>query len=170
VPVGQLKLGMHVLRADGRYGVITGYKLVPGAKTMYNLEVARDHTFTVGVGQWVVHNHCGPGGDDLGFADQLKLSGHFGKHNAEFNPPFANEKDYEQAAVDFMTQPGSQTPGLHEGIRYSDNATIRVDDSTGWFGVTRNGQINTFFIPDPAKNGGFSPVDYFLNQIDELFF
>ncbi len=25
---------------------------------MYNLEVARDHTFTVGVGEWVVHN-CG---------------------------------------------------------------------------------------------------------------
>jgi len=30
--VGQLKLGMHVLRADGRYGVITGYKVVPGAR------------------------------------------------------------------------------------------------------------------------------------------
>jgi hypothetical protein len=25
---------------------------------MYNLEVAQDHTFTVGDGQWVVHN-CG---------------------------------------------------------------------------------------------------------------
>jgi guanyl-specific ribonuclease Sa len=58
VPVGQLKLGMHVLRADGYYGVITGYRLVPGAKVMYNLEVAQDHTFTVGVGQWVVHNFC----------------------------------------------------------------------------------------------------------------
>ena len=58
MPVGQLKLGMHILRAEGRYGVITGYKVVPGAKTMYNLEVAQDHTFTVGVGQWVVHNFC----------------------------------------------------------------------------------------------------------------
>jgi hypothetical protein len=64
VPVGQLKLGMHVLRADGRYGVITGYKVVPGAKTMYNLEVQQDHTFTVGVGQWVVHNSDTCGGDD----------------------------------------------------------------------------------------------------------
>jgi hypothetical protein len=25
---------------------------------MYNLEVQRDHTFVVGVGQWVVHNEC----------------------------------------------------------------------------------------------------------------
>jgi hypothetical protein len=60
VPVGQLKLGMHVLRADGTYGMITGWKIVPGVKTMYNLEVAQDHTFVVGTGAWVVHN-CDPG-------------------------------------------------------------------------------------------------------------
>jgi hypothetical protein len=29
---------------------------------MYNLEVAQDHTFTVGVGQWVVHNCANPAG------------------------------------------------------------------------------------------------------------
>jgi len=66
VPVAQLKFGMHVLRADGRYGVVMGYKVVPGTKTMYNLEVAQDHTFTVGTGQWVVHNSessCGSGPD-----------------------------------------------------------------------------------------------------------
>src|SRR5579885_2372571 len=56
LPVGQIKLGMHVLRADGQWGVVTGWKVVPGAMTMYNLEVAQDHTFTVGVGEWVVHN------------------------------------------------------------------------------------------------------------------
>ncbi len=58
LPVSQIKVGMHMLRADGKIGVITGWKVVPGAKTMYNLEVAQDHTFTVGSGQWVVHN-CG---------------------------------------------------------------------------------------------------------------
>ena len=56
--VGQIKLGMHVRRADGTYGVVTGWKVVPGTQVMYNLEVAQDHTFTVGTGQWVVHN-CG---------------------------------------------------------------------------------------------------------------
>jgi hypothetical protein len=61
LPVGQIKLGMHLLRADGRVGVVTGWKVVPGTKTMYNLEVAQDHTFTVGTGQWVVHN-CGSTG------------------------------------------------------------------------------------------------------------
>ncbi len=56
LPVGQIKLGMHVLRADGTYGVVTGWKVVAGSMTMYNLEVAQDHTFTVGAGEWVVHN------------------------------------------------------------------------------------------------------------------
>ncbi len=60
VPVGQITLGMHVLRADGTYGVVTGWKSVPGASVMYNLEVAQDHTFAVGQGQWVVHN-CASG-------------------------------------------------------------------------------------------------------------
>jgi len=32
--------------------------VVPGTMTMYNLEVTNDHTFTVGTGQWVVHNTC----------------------------------------------------------------------------------------------------------------
>lgn len=51
-------LGMHVLRADGLWGMVTGWKVVPGTKVMYNLEVAQDHTFTVGADEWVVHNMC----------------------------------------------------------------------------------------------------------------
>jgi hypothetical protein len=39
---------------------VTGWKMVPGASVMYNLEVAQDHTYTVGDGQWVVHN-CASG-------------------------------------------------------------------------------------------------------------
>ena len=58
LPVGQIKLGMHVVEADGHVGVITGWVLVPGVMTMYNLEVAHDHTFTVGYAQWIVHNKC----------------------------------------------------------------------------------------------------------------
>src|SRR6266516_1321565 len=64
LPVGQVKLGMHILRADGRVGVVTGWKVVSGTRAMYNLEVAHDHTFTVGAGQWVVHNSNEPCGVD----------------------------------------------------------------------------------------------------------
>jgi hypothetical protein len=49
-----------VRRADGSVGTVTGWKLIPGILTMYNLEVAQDHTFTVGDGEWVVHNCAMP--------------------------------------------------------------------------------------------------------------
>jgi len=83
LPVGQIKLGMHILRADGRVGVVTGWKVVPGTKAMYNLEVAQDHTFTVGDGQWVVHNHCGPQHYEIApYRDRLApYEGHHGVLN-----------------------------------------------------------------------------------------
>ncbi|GCF07603.1 polymorphic toxin-type HINT domain-containing protein [Dictyobacter arantiisoli] len=58
VPVSQLHIGLHIRKADGSYGVVSGWQSLPGASTMYNLEVTQDHTYTVGDGQWVVHN-CG---------------------------------------------------------------------------------------------------------------
>jgi RHS repeat-associated protein len=56
LPVSKLQPGMHILRADGSVGIVAQKQVVPGVKTMYNLEVAQDHTYTVGTGQWVVHN------------------------------------------------------------------------------------------------------------------
>ncbi len=58
LPVGQITLGLHIVEADGETGVVSGWKVVPGVMTMYNLTVAYDHTFTVGDGQWIVHNIC----------------------------------------------------------------------------------------------------------------
>jgi hypothetical protein len=94
--VGQITLGMHVLRADSRYGVVTGWRSVPGASVMYNLEVAQDHTFTVGQGQWVVHNsgNCGGGlpasNDEIrDGADQIQdLNGKFGNKSPDINWTF----------------------------------------------------------------------------------
>ncbi len=59
LPVAQLHVGMHVVKADGHVGIITMWKVVPGVSVMYNLEVAQDHTFTIGENQWIVHNKCG---------------------------------------------------------------------------------------------------------------
>ncbi|GCE17673.1 RHS repeat-associated core domain-containing protein [Dictyobacter kobayashii] len=56
VPVGQLRLGMPIVEANGQLGVVTGWKSVPGNQVMYNLTVTQDHTYTVGANQWVVHN------------------------------------------------------------------------------------------------------------------
>lgn len=54
--VKNISVGMHILRADGSIGEVTAWISVPGSSVMYNLEVERDHTFTVGEGQWIVHN------------------------------------------------------------------------------------------------------------------
>jgi HNH/Endo VII superfamily nuclease toxins len=54
LPVGQITLGLHIVEANGQTGIVSGWKVVPGVKTMYNLEVALDHTFVVGM--WIVHN------------------------------------------------------------------------------------------------------------------
>jgi hypothetical protein len=58
VPAGQLRIGMHVRQADGSVGMVIMVQEEAGSSTMYNLEVAQDHTFTVGAGQWIVHNWC----------------------------------------------------------------------------------------------------------------
>ncbi len=66
VPAGKLKMGTRLVRADGSVGVVTGWKMLKATRVMYNLEVAQDHTFTVGSGRWVVHNACGPLGSSGG--------------------------------------------------------------------------------------------------------
>lgn len=58
LPVSEITPGMHIVQADGRSGIVTGRKVEPGTATMYNLELARVHTFMVGEGQWIVHNEC----------------------------------------------------------------------------------------------------------------
>lgn len=61
IPVSQLKPGMHVLEAGGSYGMVTKLVVVSGAEWMYNLTVAQDHTYAVGLDRWIVHN-CGTSG------------------------------------------------------------------------------------------------------------
>jgi hypothetical protein len=48
-----------VVRGDGTTAVVAVVQVVPGAGTMYDLEVSHIHTFEVGQGRWVVHN-CEP--------------------------------------------------------------------------------------------------------------
>jgi HNH/ENDO VII superfamily nuclease/pretoxin HINT domain-containing protein len=56
LPVSQIQPGMHIRQADGNYGMVAKLVVVPGAMWMYNLTVAQDHTYVVGLEQWVVHN------------------------------------------------------------------------------------------------------------------
>jgi hypothetical protein len=79
LPVGQIVVGMHIVRADGRVGMVTAWRMVPGSQLMENLEVARVHPFTVGSGQWVLHN-CNP---DLLAKTVTHLGGYQQKYGAQ---------------------------------------------------------------------------------------
>jgi RHS repeat-associated protein len=56
VLAGNLRVGEPVVRGDGTTAVVALVQVVPGAGTMYDLEISHIHTFEVGVGRWVVHN------------------------------------------------------------------------------------------------------------------
>ena len=148
LPVGQITLGMHMLRADGTYGVVTGWKVVPGTKTMYNLEVAQDHTFTVGSGQWVVHN-CG--GSSL--FDELRSTG----------TKFSEEKTVgitriaSDGSIAWLEQ-GTSSAGLEHIIenhgRQFAQFGIGEKDIPGLIMNTLGNKAPTQYIPDLVKGGG----------------
>jgi hypothetical protein len=94
---------MHVVRADGSLGLITRWTIVPGVKMMYNLEVAQDHTFTVGDGQWVVHNCNIPASGPLrDLADKgYTMTDHFVKRWGQRASGLT-----AQDVIDFLQGPG----------------------------------------------------------------
>jgi hypothetical protein len=60
LPASELRFGMHVRNADGRYGTVQTIQFAFRTQPMYNLTVEGAHTFFVGDKQWLVHNApCG---------------------------------------------------------------------------------------------------------------
>jgi hypothetical protein len=60
LPASELRFGMHVRNADGRYGTVQTIQFAFRTQPMYNLTVEGAHTFFVGEKQWLVHNApCG---------------------------------------------------------------------------------------------------------------
>jgi len=58
LPAGELRIGMHVREADGKYGLVWFTWSISQTQAMYNLTVTTAHTFFVGKGEWLVHNDC----------------------------------------------------------------------------------------------------------------
>jgi RHS repeat-associated protein len=58
VNAGDLRVGEHVRKADGRLGTVRAVAAEQHVQRMYNLTVAGAHTFFVGRQQWLVHNVC----------------------------------------------------------------------------------------------------------------
>jgi filamentous hemagglutinin len=90
-----------------------------------------------------------------------KLAGHAGKHRAEFG--VATDAEYEQLADEFL---GGPIPcGVVQAVRCGNGDCVRYDPNGGSFGVLRNnGEIKTFYKPDPAVHGAGSNADYFCAE------
>lgn len=106
IPVSQLQPGMHVLAATGEYGLVVRVEIVPGALWMYNLTVAQDHTYVVGVGQWIVHN--------------TGLSPCGGGESTEPEYAFLPKNRYPQTAAHIQDLEGSVTETGHWDPAWSD--------------------------------------------------
>lgn len=58
VAAADLRIGDGVRRADGSIGLVDSVRVERRTQRMYNLTVARAHTFFVGDDGWLVHNAC----------------------------------------------------------------------------------------------------------------
>ena len=151
--VSHITIGMHLLRADGRVRVVTGWKVVAGTKVMYNLEVAQDHTFTVGEGMWVVHNSDGCGSNDpITYSTEPKIDKQMVKRG--WTPDMINESLNNPV----RTIPWQDTRYLSGGGRVNDPATAYYYRGGGY--VVRNNVTGDIVqVSDRNDPGWMAPWD-----------
>jgi hypothetical protein len=147
VPAGQLVIGMHVVRSDGSVGTLVKWQVVPGANDMYNLEVAQDHTFTVGDGQWVVHN--------------CPFDSYSNPQTGQDNPftgpngtPADDEFDPRGLQGASLTDIMAKLPPGAQAIGFTPNATVESGLKWRWkdsFGRTWEVEVHS---PDIGPNAG----------------
>ena len=96
-------------------------------QVMYNLEVAQDHTFVVGDGQWVVHNVCGttPGG--------LRI-GPYGELSREISGTVSPNGIPYQAHHVFQNAMMSGLPGYSR----ADAPAVALEGGSSWRGSAHN--------------------------------
>lgn len=99
-------------------------------------------------------SNTGGNGGDRGFKSSQRLTNHFNEHNVEFDPPFANEQEYEKAAIDFMRGNGEKVPDdVYQASFYRPGSTfhgdlVRYDEARNLFGMkTSEGFLRTFYRP-----------------------
>jgi pyocin large subunit-like protein len=84
---------------------------------------------------------------------------HFKDHGGDFGAK--NAVDYVRKAQDFLHNPGAGVLSKTRG----NGDVVRFDPATNTFGVMdKTGAPRTFFVPDPAKHGYRTNLDYFHAQ------
>jgi hypothetical protein len=86
--------------------------------------------------------------------------GHYKKHGVEFSD-VQNSLQYVCKAMDWFDDPPSNIMTKTRG----NGDVVRFDPDTGYFGVMKSdGTPRTFFVPDAAKHGYETNLDYFDAQ------
>lgn len=123
---------MHVRQADGSYGVVAKLVVVPGAMWMYNLTVANDHTYTVGIEHWIVHN-CGLNNANLGTVKGFGASLYTHKDMHGWQVGARTDQEYNEQAINFMS--GVPKTGQYQIWNATTGQYYRWDSQTGMFGI-----------------------------------
>jgi len=99
-------------------------------------------------------------GSGAKFADDAKLQDHYVRHGNDFGAK--NAKQYQYQADKFLTSPrGSNTL---EKTRLNGDI-VRYNTKTQEFGViSKNGNIRTYYKPNPSVHGKPTNLDYFNAQ------
>lgn len=107
---------------------------------MYNLEVAQDHTFTVGTEQWVVHNCSGVSPEAEQAANYAQANNGAAQPGYVGDRPFANDGRGSGQVLPQMTPDGQPityreydvnpyTPGVNRGAQ----RVVIGSDGSRWY-------------------------------------
>ncbi|WP_152364023.1 DUF6531 domain-containing protein [Microlunatus speluncae] len=173
-PVCDLRPGDRLVDPKGTKVEVEAVTPTGRTATVHNFHVEGLQNYHVQAGTtWLrVHNTCNGLVRVADFASNAKAVEHYAKHargvivkpNGKLlakkggpdMPEFANPAEYRTAARGFMG--GGLRDGAIEGVRQSDGALVRFEQSTGYFGArSSDGVIRTFFRPDDG-------IDYFRKQ------
>ncbi|WP_433894213.1 RHS repeat-associated core domain-containing protein [Streptomyces sp. CA-111067] len=161
IPAGQLKPAHSLETATDHHVRVSAVHIRPGAADMWNLTVDELHTYYVlaGTTPVLVHNSSCWTATNSKTPMQNAL-GHWGKHKGDY-PQLQNAKQYVEAAQRFMK---SEDPWIQTKVR-SNGDIVRYNRVTEDFGImTPNGEIRTYYKPDPMVHGYASNQDYFDAQ------
>ncbi len=137
VNAGELQPNNWLRRANGETGIVKSLEWLTGTKRMYNLSVAKDNTFFVGNGQWLVHNQ-----------NQPRYEGP--------KPTFSVNGAHVPGQPGFRPNKTIQPADAAEVFR-----TAIPDSATNprvWWGVNANGQVYRFSV-DNNGVAHFSGID-----------
>gem|GEM_PF-1992180 len=117
VEAGDLEVGDHILSAAGDYGRVTSVRTTSDREMMYNLTVSEDHTYVVGSGQWVVHNTCTVGFNNINFRRENSVNGYRTRVDDETATVrvgrWMSNSEYNTMRNSGQVQPGSDGAGTY---------------------------------------------------------